>query len=101
MWLVLPQAEPGKSVGRYNCGLTLTVYPQQQVVLTPQDVAELGRKDMVLLWKVQNQPIMPEWHRDASSFLTDSEHAAIRVSKHAEPERGDCNQAKSLLRADC
>ncbi len=51
---VLPQAEPGKSAGRYNCGLTLTVYPQQQVVLTPQDVAELGRKDMVLLWKVES-----------------------------------------------
>ena len=50
------QAEPGKSAGRYNCGLTLTLYPQQQVVLTPQDIAELGRKDMVLLWKVPPQP---------------------------------------------
>ncbi len=60
MWHGLLQAEPGKSVGRYNCGLTLTVYPQQQVVLTPQDVAELGRKDMVLLWKVCSSLLVPE-----------------------------------------
>ena len=46
------QDEPGKSVGRYNVNLTLTLYPQQQIVLTPKDVAELGRNDMVLLWKV-------------------------------------------------
>lgn len=43
-------------MGRYNCSLTLTLYPQQQVVLTPKDIAELGRKDMVLLWKVPPQP---------------------------------------------
>lgn len=48
----LSQEDPGKNEGRYNCNLTLTVYPQQRVMLTPQDVAELGRKDMVQLWKV-------------------------------------------------
>ncbi len=46
------QDEPEKSIGRYNVNLTLTLYPQQQLVLTPKDVAELGRNDMVLLWKV-------------------------------------------------
>ena len=48
----LSQEDPGKNEGRYNCNLTLTVYPQQHVMLTPKDVAELGRKDMVQLWKV-------------------------------------------------
>ncbi|CAK0783103.1 hypothetical protein CVIRNUC_006298 [Coccomyxa viridis] len=47
----LSQEDPGKNEGRYNCNLTLTVYPQQRVMLTPEDVAELGRKDMVQLWK--------------------------------------------------
>ena len=50
----LSQEDPGKNEGRYNCNLTLTVYPQQRVMLTPKDVAELGRKDMVQLWKVES-----------------------------------------------
>ena len=50
----LSQEDPGKNEGRYNCNLTLTVYPQQRVMLTPEDVAELGRKDMVQLWKVES-----------------------------------------------
>ena len=50
----LSQEDPGKNEGRYNCNLTLTVYPQQRVMLTPKDVAELGRKDMVQLWKVHS-----------------------------------------------
>ena len=40
----LSQEDPGKNEGRYNCG----------VMLTPKDVAELGRKDMVQLWKVHS-----------------------------------------------
>ena len=51
--MCLPQADPGQNAGRYTCNLPLTVYPQQQIVLTPKEIAELGRKDMVLLWKVQ------------------------------------------------
>lgn len=51
--MCLSQAEPGQNAGRYTCNLPLTVYPGQQIVLTPKDIAELGRKDMVLLWKVR------------------------------------------------
>ena len=50
----LSQEDPGKNEGRYNCNLTLTVYPRQRVMLTPEDVAELGRKDMVQLSKVES-----------------------------------------------
>ena len=49
----MSQEDPGKNEGRYNCHLTLTVYPQQCVMLTPKDMAELSRKDVVQLWKVQ------------------------------------------------
>lgn len=46
------QGDAGQNPGRYSCNLTLTLYPQQQVLLSPKDLAELSRQDMVQLWKV-------------------------------------------------
>ncbi|CAL5221006.1 g3122 [Coccomyxa viridis] len=82
------QAEPGKSAGRYNCGLTLTVYPQQQVVLTPQDVAELGRKDMVLLWK--------DYVSTLSGLLPSNQSAALNPAA-ADTVRRLAHEATALL----
>ena len=55
--ICLPQTDPGQNAGRYTSNLPLTLYPGQQIVLTPKDIAELGRKDMVLLWKVRVSPL--------------------------------------------
>lgn len=39
-------------VARFPCNVTLTVYPNQHILLTQADVIKLRREDLVAIWKV-------------------------------------------------